>query len=190
MRERPLGLADVPRRPGRPLGPETRSPRRRCCAWSNATTRASSCAAGRRSAPASRSPTRSSWACSGSRARWRSRSSSRSCPSNHPNVTHVVRPSFAAARRRPVRPPAREPRRRARRDGYFDDVLIPWDRVFHVGDPDHAKFYPQRLFDWIHIETQIRHVVQRGDDRRPRRADHRGARARRRRRSWRRSSPT
>ena len=42
---------------------------------------------------------------------------------------------------------------------YFDDVLIPWDRVFHVGDPDHAKFYPQRLFDWIHIETQIRHVV-------------------------------
>ena len=42
---------------------------------------------------------------------------------------------------------------------YFDDVLIPWDRVFHIGNPDHAKFYPQRLFDWIHAETQIRHVV-------------------------------
>ena len=41
---------------------------------------------------------------------------------------------------------------------YFDDVLIPWDRVFHIGNPDHAKFYPQRLFDWIHAETQIRHV--------------------------------
>ena len=42
---------------------------------------------------------------------------------------------------------------------YFDDVLIPWDRVFHVGNPDHAKCYPQRQFDWIHAETQIRHVV-------------------------------
>ena len=42
---------------------------------------------------------------------------------------------------------------------YFDDVLIPWDRVFHIGNPDHAKFYPQRLFDWIHAETQIRHVI-------------------------------
>ena len=42
---------------------------------------------------------------------------------------------------------------------YFDDVLIPWIRVFHIGNPDHAKFYPQRLFDWIHAETQIRHVI-------------------------------
>ena len=42
---------------------------------------------------------------------------------------------------------------------YFDDALIPWNRVFHIGKPDHAKLYPQRLFDWIHAETQIRHVV-------------------------------
>ncbi|MGD9985789.1 4-hydroxyphenylacetate 3-hydroxylase family protein [Pseudonocardia sp.] len=42
---------------------------------------------------------------------------------------------------------------------YFDDVLIPWDRVQHVGNPDHAKWYPQRQFDWVHIETQIRHAI-------------------------------
>ncbi|MBN9113333.1 MAG: 2,4,6-trichlorophenol monooxygenase [Pseudonocardia sp.] len=42
---------------------------------------------------------------------------------------------------------------------YFDDVLIPWDRVQHIGNPDHAKWYPQRQFDWVHIETQIRHAI-------------------------------
>lgn len=42
---------------------------------------------------------------------------------------------------------------------YFDDVFIPWERVQHVGNPDHAKWYPQRQFDWVHIETQIRHAV-------------------------------
>ena len=61
---------------------------------------------------------------------------------------------------------------------YFDDVLIPWDRVFHVGNPDHAKFYPQRLFDWIHVETQIRHVVNAEMIAGLGRPDHRGARHR------------
>jgi aromatic ring hydroxylase len=42
---------------------------------------------------------------------------------------------------------------------YFDDVFIPWERVQHVGNPDHAKWYPQRQFDWVHIETQIRHAI-------------------------------
>jgi 4-hydroxyphenylacetate 3-monooxygenase len=42
---------------------------------------------------------------------------------------------------------------------YFDDVLIPWAQVQHIGNPDHAKWYPQRQFDWIHLETQIRHCV-------------------------------
>ena len=39
---------------------------------------------------------------------------------------------------------------------YFDDVLIPWSQVQHIGNPDHAKWYPQRQFDWVHLETQIR----------------------------------
>lgn len=42
---------------------------------------------------------------------------------------------------------------------YFDDVLIPWPQVQHIGNPDHAKWYPQRQFDWVHLETQIRHCV-------------------------------
>ncbi|MFD9667304.1 4-nitrophenol 4-monooxygenase/4-nitrocatechol 2-monooxygenase oxygenase component [Rhodococcus sp. NPDC059968] len=42
---------------------------------------------------------------------------------------------------------------------YFDDVFIPWENVQHIGNPDHAKWYPQRQFDWVHIETQIRHAV-------------------------------
>jgi len=42
---------------------------------------------------------------------------------------------------------------------YFDDVLIKWDQVQHIGNPDHAKWYPQRQFDWVHLETQVRQVV-------------------------------
>jgi 4-hydroxyphenylacetate 3-monooxygenase len=42
---------------------------------------------------------------------------------------------------------------------YFDDVLIPWEQVQHIGNPDHAKWYPQRQFDWVHTETQIRHGI-------------------------------
>ena len=42
---------------------------------------------------------------------------------------------------------------------FFDDVVIPWENVFHLGNIEHAQYYPQRLFDWIHIETQNRHVV-------------------------------
>src|SRR3546814_17588560 len=42
---------------------------------------------------------------------------------------------------------------------YFDDVFIPWGQVQHVGNPDHAKWYPQRQFDWVHLETQFRHCV-------------------------------
>jgi 4-hydroxyphenylacetate 3-monooxygenase len=80
-------------------------------------------------------------------------------PANHPNVTHVVRPSLAAPDADPFDRPMAS--RGDELDGmaYFDDVLIPWDRVFHIGNPDHAKLYPQRLFDWIHAETQIRHGI-------------------------------
>ena len=42
---------------------------------------------------------------------------------------------------------------------YFDNVLIPWEYIFHLGSVEHAKHYPQRLFDWIHVETQIRQAI-------------------------------
>jgi 4-hydroxyphenylacetate 3-monooxygenase len=67
---------------------------------------------------------------------------------NDSGVTHVVRPSLADPDADPYDRPLAS--RGDELDGmaYFDDVLIPWDRVFHVGNPDHAKFYPQRLFDF------------------------------------------
>ena len=42
----------------------------------------------------------------------------------------------------------------------FDHVLIPWKYVFHIGNPDHAKLYPQRVFDWLHYQAVIRQMVR------------------------------
>src|SRR5882757_8901095 len=42
----------------------------------------------------------------------------------------------------------------------FDNVFIPWRYVFHIGNPDHAKQYPQRLFDWIHYHAVVRQMVR------------------------------
>ncbi|MGY4622894.1 4-hydroxyphenylacetate 3-hydroxylase family protein [Bradyrhizobium sp. USDA 4486] len=42
----------------------------------------------------------------------------------------------------------------------FDNVLIPWKYVFHIGNPDHAKLYPQRVFDWLHYHAIIRQMVR------------------------------
>ena len=38
----------------------------------------------------------------------------------------------------------------------FDNVFIPWENVFHLGNPQHAMLYPQRVFDWLH-----HHIVAR-----------------------------
>jgi aromatic ring hydroxylase len=42
----------------------------------------------------------------------------------------------------------------------FDDVFIPWNRVFHIGNPQHASLYPQRVFDWLHYQALVRQVVR------------------------------
>jgi 4-hydroxyphenylacetate 3-monooxygenase/chlorophenol-4-monooxygenase component 2 len=42
----------------------------------------------------------------------------------------------------------------------FDHVLIPWKYVFHIGNPEHAKLYPQRVFDWLHYHAIIRQMVR------------------------------
>ena len=159
MRERPLGVADVPRRPGRPLvDPDTvaETPMLRMVDKND------------------EGIVVRGWKAIGTGVAfaneifmgvlWKPGTVAEQVvfalvPANDPNVTHVVRPSLAQpdadAFDRPLASRGDE------LDGmaYFDDVLIPWDRVFHIGNPDHAKFYPQRLFDWIHAETQIRHVV-------------------------------
>jgi 3,5,6-trichloropyridin-2-ol/2,4,6-trichlorophenol monooxygenase len=42
----------------------------------------------------------------------------------------------------------------------FDHVFIPWSHVFHIGNPEHAKLYPQRVFDWLHYHALIRQMVR------------------------------
>nr|WP_272925040.1 4-hydroxyphenylacetate 3-hydroxylase C-terminal domain-containing protein [Streptomyces sp. SID8377] len=38
--------------------------------------------------------------------------------------------------------------------------MIPWDRVFHIGNPQHAALYPQRVFDWLHYQALVRQMVR------------------------------
>jgi aromatic ring hydroxylase len=42
----------------------------------------------------------------------------------------------------------------------FDHVFIPWSHVFHLGNPEHAKLYPQRVFDWLHYHALVRQMVR------------------------------
>ncbi|MGW5253524.1 4-hydroxyphenylacetate 3-hydroxylase family protein [Streptomyces sp. NPDC004012] len=42
----------------------------------------------------------------------------------------------------------------------FEDVFIPWNRVFHIGNPQHAALFPQRVFDWLHYQSLVRGMVR------------------------------
>lgn len=42
----------------------------------------------------------------------------------------------------------------------FDNVFIPWKYIFHVGNPEHAMLYPQRVFDWVHYHALVRAAVR------------------------------
>jgi aromatic ring hydroxylase len=42
----------------------------------------------------------------------------------------------------------------------FDHVFVPRENIFHLGNPDHAHEYPQRLFDWLHWADLIRFGVK------------------------------
>ena len=39
-------------------------------------------------------------------------------------------------------------------------MFIPWERVFHIGNPEHASLYPQRVFDWLHYQALVRQMVR------------------------------
>ena len=80
-------------------------------------------------------------------------------PPNAPGLTHVSRQSFAKPDANPIDYPFSSHGDELDAMAYFDNVFIPWEHVFHLGNIEHAKHYPQRVFDWIHIETQIRQVV-------------------------------
>ncbi len=42
----------------------------------------------------------------------------------------------------------------------FDNVFVPREYIFHLGNPEHAMLYPQRIFDWIHWADLIRFGVR------------------------------
>jgi 3,5,6-trichloropyridin-2-ol/2,4,6-trichlorophenol monooxygenase len=42
----------------------------------------------------------------------------------------------------------------------FDKVFIPWKQIFHLGNPEHARLYPQRIFDWVHYHIVVRQALR------------------------------
>jgi len=42
----------------------------------------------------------------------------------------------------------------------FNNVFIPWKQIFHIGNPEHAKLYPQRIFDWVHYHILVRQTLR------------------------------
>ena len=80
-------------------------------------------------------------------------------PVNSPGLSIFCRPSNATPDADPFDRPLATIGDELDGMAYFDDVFIPWANVQHLGNPKHAQLYPQRQFDWVHVETQIRHAV-------------------------------
>ncbi len=80
------------------------------------------------------------------------------CPANSKGITIACRESVVAGD--PVEHPLASQGDELDATVMFDRVLIPWKYVFHIGNPDHAKLYPQRVFDWGHYYALVRQAVR------------------------------
>ena len=80
------------------------------------------------------------------------------CPANLPGITIVCRESLV--QRDPIEHPLASQGDELDATVLFDNVLIPWKYIFHIGNPDHAKLYPQRVFDWGHYYALVRQAVR------------------------------
>jgi len=80
-------------------------------------------------------------------------------PVNTPGITHVTRPFFGRPDATDFEYPFSSHGDELDSMAYFDNVLIPWENVFHLGNTDHAAKWPQKIFDWAHIDMQIRQSV-------------------------------
>ncbi len=80
------------------------------------------------------------------------------CPANARGVTIVCRESVVKAD--PVEHPLAGQGDELDSTVLFDNVLIPWKYVFHIGNPEHARLYPQRVFDWVHYHALVRQAVR------------------------------
>jgi 4-hydroxyphenylacetate 3-monooxygenase/chlorophenol-4-monooxygenase component 2 len=80
------------------------------------------------------------------------------CPANLNGITIVCRESVVESD--PVEHPLAAQGDELDATVMFDNVLIPWKYIFHIGNPDHAKLYPQRVFDWGHYYALVRQAVR------------------------------
>jgi aromatic ring hydroxylase len=80
------------------------------------------------------------------------------CPANSKGITIVCRESVVADD--PIEHPLASQGDELDATVLFDRVLIPWKYVFHIGNPDHARLYPQRVFDWGHYYALVRQAVR------------------------------
>jgi 4-hydroxyphenylacetate 3-monooxygenase/chlorophenol-4-monooxygenase component 2 len=80
------------------------------------------------------------------------------CPTNLKGITIVCRDSLVASDK--TEHPLSSQGDELDATVLFNHVLIPWKYVFHIGNPDHAKLYPQRVFDWGHYYALIRQAVR------------------------------
>ncbi|MET8537602.1 4-hydroxyphenylacetate 3-hydroxylase N-terminal domain-containing protein [Streptomyces sp. NPDC005065] len=81
-----------------------------------------------------------------------------SVPVNHPNVTHVGRRSNATPAESVFERPLSSLGDELDSMAYFDDVFIPWEHIYHLGNVDHSRLYAQRTFDFEHADT-LHHMI-------------------------------
>jgi aromatic ring hydroxylase len=79
-------------------------------------------------------------------------------PVNTPGVTHLCRES--TVKEDSIEHPLASMGDELDSVTMFDNVFIPWKQVFHLGNPDHARLYPQRIFDWVHYHIEIRQTLR------------------------------
>src|SRR5690242_9964303 len=80
------------------------------------------------------------------------------CPANSKGITIVCRESVVASDA--IEHPLASQGDELDATVLFDRVLIPWKYIFHIGNPDHARLYPQRVFDWGHYYALVRQAVR------------------------------
>ncbi len=81
-------------------------------------------------------------------------------PTNAPGVSLISREPVVAADKSQAEHPFSTRGDELDNMIVLEDVFVPWQHVFHMGNPEHALLYPQRLFDWIHYADLIRFTVK------------------------------
>jgi aromatic ring hydroxylase len=81
-------------------------------------------------------------------------------PLNAPGLTILARESVARPGASPEEHPLITMGDELDNTIILDHVFVPREHIFHLGNPEHAMHYPQRLFDWLHWADLIRFVVR------------------------------